>query len=403
MTKTKTQKLRAKQAQGKQGRPKAASSGRKDARWHLGFNNFSMGSGDGRAPGVKQRNLQRMAPESSARMGSNYSKPRREAPIRLDRDANVIEQDEVITSINGSTSFDSQIISINPGQLDVFAWAGQLAKLYERYKFDYLEFYYKPWVSGYAADGSAGKVILSADYDSATGLLQTYQQAESMDPHADGMPYDVISLKLDPSRLTPDVGKFVRTGIVPAGTDIKTYDAGALFVCVKGTTGTSAIGELRVKYKVRLLNPRLPNTVPANVNFNSSTFYTAVATSVPTNAWTQVDFDTVASAGNGLSITNVGGLFTVHSGHYKVGLQGYLIKAATADITLAGIQCKKNGILVGDLTPVNVPTTTATLTYIQSLTQEVTAVEGDTIAWEVYTQFGASTCGWVGTVAWSLL
>lgn len=174
----------------------------------------------------------------------------------------IVASDEVIGILSGNTSFESNVLQIQPGLTTIFPWLGQLALLYERYEFEELVFYYRPIVSGFASNGQKGKVILSCDYDAAAGTLTAYRQAETMDPHADGMPYETIELHLDPRRLSPG-GKFIRRGPVPPGTDVKTYDAGSVYYSVSATTDSSDIGEIRVRYRVRLMNPRLPDAPTA--------------------------------------------------------------------------------------------------------------------------------------------
>lgn len=201
----------------------------------------------------------------------------------------IVEEDEVIGVIKGTTGFGSTIFPLQPGLAAVFPWLSQVAALYQRYSFESLVLYYKPLVSGFATAGQMGKVILSTDYDAAAGDLTSYRTAETMDPHADGMPYEAIALTLDPKRLTQGkIGKFVRRGIVPPNTDVKTYDSGNLYISTQGNATTDDIGELRVAYRVRLMNPRLPDAPaalpPNNVvaKFKSDGSQAALAMGVPT-------------------------------------------------------------------------------------------------------------------------
>lgn len=246
----------------------------------------------------------------------------------------MVESDEVVGILSGNTSFESSALQIQPGLLSNFPWLGQLAPLYERYEFVELCYYYKPIVSGFAAQGQKGKVILSCDYDAAAGTLTSYRQAETMDPHADGMPYEAISLVLDPRRLSLG-GKFIRRGPVPAGTDVKTYDAGTVYYSVSGLTDSTDIGEIRVRYRVRLMNPRLPDTATsAPPNFSVTVARSTSGVSNITSGWTIPILDwTVEENGLGVTFSPSGapGLIRLAQGRYIVFMNFALVSTlATA-------------------------------------------------------------------------
>jgi hypothetical protein len=174
------------------------------------------------------------------------------------RKSQIISEDEYIGEIYGSVEYATTAYSVNPGQAGTFPWGNKIASLYEEYDFTKLEFYYKREVSEFATNGQAGKVILSFDYNASSPPPATKQQVEDMVPHQDGMPCTpVILLSVDCSRIRKNSSKFVRTGAQPANTDIKTYDAGNLFVSTQGNTNTNLIGELRVRYTCKLQEPVL--------------------------------------------------------------------------------------------------------------------------------------------------
>jgi hypothetical protein len=194
------------------------------------------------------------------------------------RRAQVISEDEYIGEVYGSTTFVTSQYTVNPGQASVFPWGNKIASLYERYKFRLLEFYFKREVSEFATNGQAGKVILSFDYDASDIAPTTKQQVEDTVPHQDGMPCTpIIKLSVDCATLAKNPCKFVRPGAQPANTDIKTYDAGNLYVSTQGNTNTSLIGELRVRYVVELTEPVLEpaSTVGGVVHFSATVPTTA--------------------------------------------------------------------------------------------------------------------------------
>jgi len=181
--------------------------------------------------------------------GGNFATTRR---------SQVIEEDEFIAEVNGSVGFVATQFSANPGQATSFPWGNRIAALYEKYEWEMLEFYYKREVSEFATNGQAGKVMLSFDYDATDSAPTTKQQVEDTVPHADGMPCtEEIRLRIDCAQMRVGPAKFVRPGAQPAATDLKTYDVGNLFVCTQGCTNATNIGELHVRYRVRLLDPVL--------------------------------------------------------------------------------------------------------------------------------------------------
>jgi len=226
----------------------------------------------------------------------------------------VIEEDEYITDVNGSTAFATYQFAVNPGQSASFPWLSTVASKFEKYRFEYLEFYYKPQVSPYATNGQAGKVILSLDFDASDNPPTTKTQVESTHPHEDGMPFEVVSLVVDPTECTREDAWFVRPGSVPGGADIKTYDVGVLSVSTYNNAATTNVGELRVKYHVRLWIPVQETTV--QVPRASSLFTQHAAQSAVASGSTFV-FDTLLFDALGVGAPTAG-VFTPALGVYRL-------------------------------------------------------------------------------------
>jgi hypothetical protein len=168
-----------------------------------------------------------------------------------------IEEDEYIQDINGSVGFVNITLAVNPGLPTMLPWGNRPAGNYDEYEFEYLEFIYKPEVTGFATQGQTGKVILSFDYDATDPAPTSKQQVEAADPHKDALPCEEIRLVVDCKQIHKGNSKYVRTGAAPANTDLKTYDAGVLSISTIGQANTSLVGELHVKYRCRLEKPIL--------------------------------------------------------------------------------------------------------------------------------------------------
>lgn len=307
-----------------------------DPRWHLGFDKFSMGSGD-RPKSAKSRNLDMiaMAPmETASDYGAGSSKNQ------------VVSQDEFITTVTGSTAFQSTIFVLQPGLSAMFPWLASIANLFQKYRVLSFTFYIKPLVSQYNALGQAGRVILGFDYDATASPLTTQVQAEGMAPHADGMPYERLSLTINSNRATPTT-KFVRSGIPPAGSDLKMYDGGTLYVSTYGLSGSGTIGELRCKYTVELQNPVLPNAIVPQTNTTVSRLGNVAPTTLLTGVDTLIVLDAISPPYNGLGITLNAGSMVMPAGIF---LLNYGIKFSNPGanvITAIQSWYTINGLLLG--------------------------------------------------------
>jgi len=312
----------------------------------------------------------------------------------------VIEEDEYIGEINGSTSATvpvTQSFAINPGQKTTFPWMAPQAASWEYYIIERIEFYYKPEVSVFATGGQTGKVVLTCDYDANDAPPATKQQAEDTIPHADAMAHTPIRLPLQKTFLHPKGRKYVRPGGVPGNADVTNYDGGNLNVLTFNNGTTGAIGELHVRYRVRFEVPVLESatTVPRN---NQVSFFETTTTeaSAATTVASQMLFATTTA--NGLSIVNTGGSFVPTAGNYLVSVMLTVADAGgglSSQVTLA-----KNGtkVIVGT----NLPgaSTNQGFDGTCSFTYFVTANGTDAFTVSVTNAFAAGNPTNTGQIMW---
>jgi hypothetical protein len=236
----------------------------------------------------------------------------------MSRKCVTIDEDEYIADISSTTAFTNSQFPLNPGQVLTFPWLSKLAANWEKYRFNKIEFYYKPEASAYAAAGQTGKVILSFDYDAADAPPTSKTMCEDTDPHVDCMPYEECFLALDTAYINDtNTGKFIRPGGVPGATDIRLYDGGNLNVSTYGTTSGGVCGEIRVRYSVTLEKPVIEAATPISNNYSVADFKST--TNEPggaTGVAAQVLFAT--SVANGLGIVNTAGSFSLPLGNYLV-------------------------------------------------------------------------------------
>jgi hypothetical protein len=261
------------------------------------------------------------------------------------RKTHLLEEDEYIADIAGSVGFATTAYPINPGQSSTFPWGNKIAALYEKYEFQMLEFYYRREVSEFATNGQAGKIMLSCDYDASDSAPTTKQQVLDTEPHVDGMPCtETITLRVDPRQMRRQDGCYVRPGVQPPNTDIKTYDAGNLFVSTFGNTNATVIGELRVRYKCLVSVPVLESAIGGSGAVGSFFQVTSSLSGEPVaaSATYQVDFAAATSPiviANGIGATLASsGLITLPVGSYLIENMSNTSTPSAANITIGQSQ-----------------------------------------------------------------
>ncbi len=201
----------------------------------------------------------------------------------------VLEETEILSSVNANSTFLVRSWNINAGLPSFLVKGSRIAQNYERYRFKKLEVKFVPTVSGYAAAGQAGRVVLAASLDALESPPSSLENMESMDPHVVAMPYETMTLSLDDSRLnSTQPWRYTRNAVPPAGSDLKTYDPGLIHFGVSGMGSTLQVGELHIHYVVELMNIRVDATptLPENRSVTTLVFTSpTVPNATPTRAY----------------------------------------------------------------------------------------------------------------------
>jgi len=300
--------------------------------------------GDGMADGSRRGFTRSLAGRGSTQ---NYGTNR--------RGQNVVE-DEFIAAVTvaNQPNFNAVKFPVNIGQSGTFPWGNTVAKNYQKYQFETLEFYYKREVSEFATNGQVGKVMMFFNPDAADPDPTTKQQVEDSECHADAMPSENFRLVVPPRMLKRMNDAFyIRSGAQPANTDIKTYDVGNFYICTQGIVNNVEIGELHVHYRVRLSIPVIPGlagAVPQN-NFMAQLVNTANTSLTTTVEKILPMADTTAADGffNGLGVVNTAGSIVPPAGTYQFSWS--VIFASTGNSTNYAAYLEKNGALPAWNTP----------------------------------------------------
>lgn len=234
---------------------------------------------------------------------------------------------ERVATVSGSVAFSvSGNFALNPGLESSFPWLSGVAQRFERYSFDSLTVRYKN-LKGTDTDGN---VIISYDPDTLDGAPATAVAQTQSTAYVDGAPWRIFELKVPVTRDK----RFVRSGPVVTS-DLKTYDAGRIWVTTEGCADTSAHGYLEFEYSVSLHEKQASSA-------------TAVAAAPAVNQWNLAAAQAVG-AGAVLNLaeavltqpndppTNVAGTVTlVAAGWYKVSACIQAAGATSCEIQVNG-------------------------------------------------------------------
>jgi len=261
------------------------------------------------------------------------------------RDERVESFDELIATVTGQTAFTILQFAMNPGNATTFPRLSRIAQLFEKYKFEQLEFYFQHDVSQFNAQGAAGLVLLSALYDAASAAPTSKTQIEATKPRVICMPNQNSLLRCSPQRMHPQgYPLYVRSGGLPGGSDVKTYDVGNMFLTVQGMAGAGEVGELHVRGRVRLYDELLDASSASSASNNQVSWFQDTATQTYTTTVAKIAPVATASA-NGLSAVNTAGSIVLPAGNYLVDGQVNGIGSGLATASLVS-DLQKNGTTV---------------------------------------------------------
>lgn len=191
---------------------------------------------------------------------------------------------EYIGDITQTTNFTNNAFSIQPGDSTTFPWLSILASQFEQYEMLGCLFQFRSTASdfGTTSNMAMGTVILATEYDTVDNLYGSKLEMENAQYSMSGKPsQDMIHpVECDPSLVGPNGLKYVRSGPVPAGKDIRLYDHGTFQLATTGMpVNGGVIGELWVTYKIAFYKPQF------NLGTNIKTDYYASTTATTSSYW----------------------------------------------------------------------------------------------------------------------
>lgn len=222
--------------------------------------------------------------------------------IRATRDSCRVVHRELIGSVSGgaSTAFSvNSTFALNPGLSSTFPWLSIIAEAWEQYRFNSLKVCYYTRCS----TQTAGSVLLVTDYDAADPAPATEFIASSYEDTAEDAPWKDICSDLRPSAMFPmGPKKFLRTSALAANEDIKTYDAGNLFVCTVDSAAAAGWGKIWLEYDVSFF-------VPQQASSGAAQLFLHISGVTPTTG-SMMGTQTVVSSSSPVPATVTGDIIT---------------------------------------------------------------------------------------------
>jgi len=182
-----------------------------------------------------------------------------------DNDSTVIAHREYIGDIITSSTpsaFSIQEFIINPGDPTTFPWLSELCQTsFQQYKFEGCIFEFKSASANAlnSTNTALGSVISAVNYDSADPSFGSRMQMENTSWANSCKPSNNMTIPIETHpKQTASRGLLyiANNGVLPQGTDPKTYHLGILSIATVGFQGASVnIGSLYVTYKTRLYKP----------------------------------------------------------------------------------------------------------------------------------------------------
>jgi hypothetical protein len=260
-----------------------------------------------------QRNKNSSLGQPSLAAPVAYSSPTlNQAPkIKSSARMTAVSHRELVATISGNTTFGTQDFSLNPGLAATFPWLSSIAPSFEQYCFKRLRFHYVTR----CATSYVGSVLLAPEYDALDSAPTSEVLTAMMAGAKEDVPWrdQVIDFNVrDMFPLGPR--KFIRTSALSGSADLKTYDAGQLFVGKAGCADTSNIGKLWVEYDVELHIPQNPNA-STSVSVGAALAYNVGGTQAIADGVKElVVYDEEVYNSLGASVT--GGVVTLPIGDY---------------------------------------------------------------------------------------
>ena len=175
---------------------------------------------------------------------------------------------DIYVQVSDEIPFVNQTISLNPGLPEAFPWLSQIACNYEEYELVQCIYTFKTGITSssvamLSSTAQQGEIIIASNTNPSAKpfadkeTMQMYEGVASC-PISGSL---IHGVECDPSKNAGTSGrKYIRTGGLSLGTDIKEYDHALLNIAISQPNQVflgQAVGQLWVSYTVVLKKPKL--------------------------------------------------------------------------------------------------------------------------------------------------
>jgi len=170
---------------------------------------------------------------------------------------NIVSHREYLGDIMGTTAFNNTAYPLNPGMQATFPWLSSIADNYQEYKFHGIIFEFRPLITDFVTGGAPGVVVMATNYNADLPVYTTKQIMENSEYAVSVKPTNALihGVECSPTQTDPSI-KYVRTGALATGQDLKNYDWGS-FQFATQSNPIQNLGELWVSYTVEFYKPVL--------------------------------------------------------------------------------------------------------------------------------------------------
>lgn len=175
---------------------------------------------------------------------------------------------DVITGASNTFNITSYIL--NAGQGNTFPWLSQIASNFEQFQFEGIIFQFRSTSANAlnSTNTALGTVIMATQYDTVDNAFSSKAEMLNYEFSASVKPSEscLHMIECAPNQTTIDK-LYVLDGSVPPNADPRLYNLGRFSIATSGFQGTNVnIGELHVTYQVRLLKPKLFQTLGSEID-----------------------------------------------------------------------------------------------------------------------------------------
>lgn len=168
-----------------------------------------------------------------------------------------IHQMERIANVTANSTtagaFKADSYVINPADSVTFPWLSSIAKLFDKYKFHKLRFFFV----NNSPTSIAGNVTMAVDFDTLDSTPANGTQMTNLAKFSTFAPWKQEELSIPVNRPGNNSWLFTldNQGTISSNMDLKTYNLGNFLISTEGISTTSyLVGYLCVEYDVELLD-----------------------------------------------------------------------------------------------------------------------------------------------------